>query len=120
MTRISIHDLVAFLLEIAALAVLCWWGFAQDAGVAGRVALGIGAPLAAAVLWGLFAAPRARVKAPLPGVLVVKALVFGSAAAALYGLGHGLLGLAFAVVAAVNTAIVTVERRKNERHESAG
>jgi hypothetical protein len=56
---------VAFLLELCALAALGYWGFRTASGPAAKAALGIGAPLLAAVLWGLFAAPRAPVSIPL-------------------------------------------------------
>ena len=46
----------------------------------------------------------------MAGVLAVKALVFGSAAAAIYHLGwHRLAGL-FAAIDVVNTAIATLDR----------
>ncbi|MFJ6849583.1 DUF2568 domain-containing protein [Streptomyces sp. NPDC091271] len=41
--------------------------------MAASVVLGIGLPGAAVVLWGPFAAPRARFPLPLVGVLAVKA-----------------------------------------------
>ncbi|MFL9678754.1 DUF2568 domain-containing protein [Streptomyces sp. KL110A] len=55
--------------------------------------------------------PPPRFPVPAAGVLVVKALVFGGAALALAGVGHGTAAVVFAVVAAVNTAMVTVSRR---------
>ena len=56
---------VAFLLELCALAALGYWGLRTASGPATKAALGIGAPLLAAVLWGLFAAPHAPVSIPL-------------------------------------------------------
>ena len=56
---------VAFLLELCALAALGYWGLRTASGPATKAALGIGAPLLAAVLWRLFAAPRAPVSIPL-------------------------------------------------------
>ena len=50
---------LAFLLELVMLAALAWWGATIGAGVAARVALGVGAPLAAAVLWGQHAVTMA-------------------------------------------------------------
>jgi hypothetical protein len=81
---------VAFLLELCALA-----------------ALGIGAPLLAAVLWGLFAAPHAPVSIPL-GSGGVQLLVFGSAAAALYATGRHPLALTFAVLVIANVVLVSL------------
>jgi hypothetical protein len=62
-------------------------------------------PVAAAVLWGAFAAPKARWPSSR-GRLAVELLVFGGAAAALAAAGHPALGLAFAAVAVVDGALV--------------
>ena len=96
---------IAFLLELCALAALGYWGVWVGSGPLIKIALGIGAPLCAAVLWGLFAAPRAPVSVPLVG-LGVKAIVFGSAVAALYTTGHRGLAIAFAVIVLVNSLLV--------------
>jgi hypothetical protein len=96
---------LAFLLELCALAALGYWGVWVGGGLVTKVALGIGAPLFAAILWGLFAAPRAPVSVPLVG-LGVKVIVFGSAAVALYATGHRILAIAFVVLVAVNSALV--------------
>jgi hypothetical protein len=47
---------------------------------------------------------------PLATVLAVKALVFGSAAIALYGLERSALALVFAILALLNTALATFDR----------
>ena len=94
------NEVLAFLLELAALAILCWWGFAT-----GPFVLGIGAPVLAAVVWGLFAAPRARFSLPRFGVLTVKVLVFGAATAALAALGLPIPAAVFAVIVVVNLAV---------------
>ena len=96
---------VAFLLEVCALAALCYWGVRTGGGPVTKTALGLGTPLFAAVLWGLFAAPRALVSVPLVG-LGVKLIVFGSAVAALYTTGHRGLAIAFAVLVVVNSVLV--------------
>jgi hypothetical protein len=105
------NEALAFLLEIVALGALAYWGFHVGNGGAAKAVLAIGAPLLAAVAWGLFAAPRARFKVPLAAVLVVKALVFGAATAALVATGHLVLAAVFAVVVTANTAIATVGRQ---------
>jgi hypothetical protein len=56
-----------FLLELCALVALGYWGFKTGGGLITKLALGIGAPLLAAVVWGTFLAPRAAV--PTPGLL---------------------------------------------------
>ena len=103
------NEIAAFLLEIVVLVVLAIWGFSAGHGAA-SVLLGIAAPVLAAVIWGLFAAPRARFPLPLAGTLAVKAVVFAAAVAALAGLGQVLLAVVLAVVLVANTVVATVFR----------
>src|SRR6201991_735565 len=87
---------VAFVSELAALAALAVGGWSLDGPTAVRVLAAVGLPLVAAVLWGLFAAPRALVHV---GALAIatKVLVFGAAVLALAGKGHSGLGARLAV-----------------------
>ncbi|MFB7663116.1 YrdB family protein [Kitasatospora sp. NPDC056138] len=111
------NEVLAFLLEVAALGLLCWWGSATGDGVVVRVLLGLGAPLSAAVLWGLFAAPKARLRPPLPAVLLVKAVVLGAGAAALSGVGHPVAAVVLAAVMLGNTAVAETFRRRVPRRD---
>ncbi|MFF9851235.1 YrdB family protein [Streptomyces litmocidini] len=106
-----LNEGLAFLLELAALAVLARWGWESAENPALRLLLAVVAPAVAAVVWGLFAAPRARIPVPLPGVLFVKALVFGAAAVAFQALDRPAWALSFAAVALLNTALATADRR---------
>ncbi|TYC15131.1 DUF2568 domain-containing protein [Actinomadura syzygii] len=110
---------LAFLLEVVAIVALAWWGFSTGGNVLVNVVLGVGAPLAAILLWGTFAAPKARYKVALPFVLMVKAVVFGAGALALYGVDRPGWAIAFAVVAFVNTALATADREAHFRAERA-
>ncbi|WP_042414179.1 YrdB family protein [Streptacidiphilus anmyonensis] len=109
------NELLAFLLELVALGGLAWWGFRTGQNAAVHVLLGVGAPLAMAVLWGMFAAPRARHPLPVPALLVFKLVVFGLAAAALYAVGAHAFGIVFAVVAVANTVLATADRESLAR-----
>jgi hypothetical protein len=98
---------LSFLLELGALAALAYWGIRVGNTITAKVALGLGAPLGAAVLWALFAAPKATF--PLPALAVlVKILVFGSAALGLWTTGHRQLALAFAALVVVNTIVASL------------
>ncbi len=99
------NEVAAFLLELVVLAVLAIWGFSAGPGLAGSILLGIAAPALAAIVWGLFAAPRARFPLPLAGTLSVKAVVFAAAVAALAAVGHPVLAAVLAVVLVVNTTV---------------
>lgn len=87
---------LALLSELAALAALAYWGFSVAGPTAVRVLLGVGLPVAAAVLWGLFAAPRALVRRT-PLVVATKVLVLGGAALALVLRGNWILAALLAV-----------------------
>lgn len=98
---------LAFLLELAALAALGYWGFTLDQPAWVNVLIGVGAPLLAALVWGLYAAPRARYHLPTPAIVAVKLLVFGTAAAALYAADRHVSAIILAALAAANTAAGT-------------
>ena len=97
---------VAFLSELAALAALGLWGWSVEGSTAVRVLVAVGAPLVAAVLWGLFAAPQA----PMQGVLLslsVKVAVFGAGTLALVATGHPWLAALLAAAAVLSSALST-------------
>ncbi len=102
---------LAFLLELCALAALLYWGFNTGSGVVAHLILGIGAPLIAAILWGMFVAPRAVKPVAPPARLALQLLVFGSAALGLAAAGQPTLAVIFAVVVAVNLILVRVWRQ---------
>jgi cytochrome b len=90
-----------FLLELAALAGLAEGG---DAAVGWGVA--VLAVVAGALVWGLWCAPRARRRLPQPARTAVEAAVFGLGAGGYAAAGHTAIGVAFAVVAAANWALL--------------
>ena len=73
---------LAFLLELAALAALGYWGYCTGDSTFTSLLLGIGAPLLAAIAWGLFAAPKSVFRNRLLAI-ATKAVVFGAAFLAL-------------------------------------
>ncbi|MGR7024315.1 DUF2568 domain-containing protein [Geodermatophilus sp. URMC 62] len=94
----------ALLSEMAALGVLAWWGATVPEAAALRVLLGAGLPAAAAVLWGLFAAPRAVVRARAL-LVVTKLAVLGGAVAALADLAGLVPAAVLAVVSAAGALL---------------
>ncbi|MFD4758713.1 YrdB family protein [Streptomyces sp. NPDC058439] len=110
-----VNEVVAFLVELAALGALGRWGFATGDGTVARLLLGIGAPGAAVVLWGLFAAPRARFRPPLVGALLVKAVVLGGGVYAVHAVGHPVTAVIFGGVVVVNTVLAETFRRRAPR-----
>ncbi|HEV3053982.1 MAG TPA: DUF2568 domain-containing protein [Solirubrobacteraceae bacterium] len=97
----QINDALAFLLELAALAALAVWGDHTDG-----VVLAIAAPVAAAIFWGAFVAPKAAVRIPAAGQHVLASVVLIVAGAALVAAGSTALGVALAVAGVANRAVV--------------
>lgn len=97
-----------FLLELLALAALAYWGWTQHTGL-WRLVLAVGAPLAAATLWGIFRVHGDPKEAPVavPGWvrLLLEAAFFASATWALFAAGQSILGWIFAIVVVVHYAI---------------
>lgn len=94
-----------FVLELAALAAFAGWGWATPDSRVASVALAVGTPLVAAVVWGVFVSPKARVPLGDPARVVVEAAFFGGATAALAATGRPLLAWAFGVAAAASLAL---------------
>lgn len=92
-------DALAFLCELALLVVLAvaGWGLVQV--TSGRLLLAVALPVAAVVVWGIWAAPRSRHRLGDPARFVLQTLLFAAAGALAAQGGHPLLGGVFAVVA---------------------
>jgi len=90
MSSHPINLAVRFLLELAALGIMGAWGWRQGEGWL-RFLFGLGIPLVAATLWGVFRVPNDPGRAPVavPGIvrLALEAAYFGLAVWALGDLG---------------------------------
>jgi Protein of unknown function (DUF2568) len=102
----SVNLAVRLLCELGLLVALAVWGFRTGAGAATKVALGLGAPLAAAVIWGLWVAPASQRRLADPARLVVEVVLFAAGVAALAAAGYVLVAVVFAVVVAANIVLV--------------
>jgi hypothetical protein len=106
----AVNESLALIIELAMLAALAWWGATVHGAIATRVLLAVAAPLAAGVVWGLFAAPRARIRMPVLGVLAVKAVVFGLTALAAYAAGLQVVAVVVGVLAFLSACLAAVDR----------
>jgi Protein of unknown function (DUF2568) len=97
---------LAFFLEIGVLVALGYWGLQTGPTTIGKIGLGIGAPLVAVVVWGLFGAPTAVWHLNGPWRLILEVVWFGSAAVALFAAGLPVLGIAFALVFVLNSVLI--------------
>lgn len=102
-------DVVAFLCQLFAFATLAVWGFTAWP-LPWNIAVGIGAPLVALLLWALFVSPRAVIAVHPFVRALVELLVYASATIVWWTSGNPWIGLAFAVVA-VTVGLVAGRRR---------
>ena len=98
----SVNLGVRLLCELALLVALAVWGFHAGSGLAGDLVLGLGAPLLAAAVWGLWVAPASPRRLADPARLLVEVLLFAAGVAALAVAGFPLVAVGFAAVVAVN------------------
>ena len=111
--------LLVFLLELGALGALGYAASTASDATALRVALGVAVAVVAAVLWGLFAAPRARFRRPAARV-AAKVLVFGGAGLGLVLCGHAASGIAFVGVVLLNALALRLASPRDQRVPARG
>jgi len=97
---------VLFLVELAALFSFGYWGFHIKGGWVARAALGIGTPLAVAIIWGLFVAPKASYPVALPVKLLLQIAVFALAALALHFAGRSNWAIVYGLTALIDLILV--------------
>ncbi len=101
MYGIKLGDILHFALELCAFGALGVWGFRTGENGLGRAALGIGAPLMAAILWGTFRVPNdpgpATVAVPGWLRLILELGILGLSVWAVFGMQKNGLAIAFAV-----------------------
>ena len=102
-----------FVLELCLFGALAYWGAQAGGSTAVDVLLALAAPLAAAVVWGRYAAPRSPRRLPRGRRVALESCLFAVAAVALAAAGAPVLAAVLAVLVAIDTALLL-------RWESAG
>ena len=102
----GLNLLVRFLLELAMLAAVGYWGSQTGSGWVMKVILGIGLPILIAVIWGLFVAPKAAY--PLHGAahLALGFVLLGSGAVALFAGGRAGPGWVYMISLVANQVLM--------------
>ncbi|RWZ64434.1 DUF2568 domain-containing protein [Labedella populi] len=101
---IGVNDVLRLVLELFAFVTLGVWGFVAFAFPL-NIAVGIGAPMLAILLWGLFRSPRAVFSVDVYGKSLVELLVVAAATLAWLDLGQPIVAAVYAVVAVVSGVI---------------
>jgi Protein of unknown function (DUF2568) len=100
-----------FLCELAMLAALAFWGYVVGDGVWAWL-LGLAAPAVAAVVWGTFVAPRAKVPVPAPVRVAIELGLFAAAAAGLAAAGQPVAAVVLGVGGLVTSLLNDLQERR--------
>ena len=103
-----INSLLAFLVEIAMLVLLGYWGYHASENNVVKYILAIGTPAGAAILWGVFAAPRSKTRLRQPLLLLFKLVLFIVTAFLVYRLGKVNAAAIFIFFALFNQAVTAI------------
>jgi uncharacterized membrane protein SirB2 len=96
-----------FILELAGLVAVAWWGFHAADGATGWL-LGVAGIVVFVVVWGLFVAPRARYPQPPRIRLVAGTVILLTTAALLATTGAVAVAVAFALLVVLNAVGIAV------------
>lgn len=100
---------IRFLLELGMLAAISYWGFTAGRTTVVDAVLGVGAPLVAAALWGVLAAPKSERRLQGLALVVVQVSLLSLGGVALIAAGRAGLGAFFIAVVLVNAAMLGLE-----------
>lgn len=98
--------IVRFVLELILLFSLGYWGFHLKGSFFLQFVVGLGLPVAAAIVWGLFISPKASGRVPLFAVLIMEAVLFAAAVLCLIQSGFTVFAVIFTAFAVFNRFIV--------------
>jgi len=104
----SVNLLLRFLLELAILAAIAFWGFSAWDNVGLKLATGVGIPLVIAAFWALFMAPSARRRLRSPVRHVAELPLFGAGVLALAAAGQPAAAAVFVLLYALNKTLMLV------------
>lgn len=93
---------LALLLELGVLAALAYWGFVTGATLSVKIALCIGAPLVAIILWAIWGAPRSQRRLQGIAYWLLRIVFDAVGALALFAANQHTWSILFALVAALN------------------
>jgi Protein of unknown function (DUF2568) len=100
-----------FLCELAMLAVLAFWGYVVGEGPWAWL-LGVGAPALAAVVWGTFVAPKARIPVSAPVRVQIELVLYAVAAVGLGSAGQPVAAVVLAAAGLVTSLLNDVQERR--------
>ena len=105
MIRIGPNGVLRVVLELFAVFSLGFWGYIAWPFPWPGALFMVGAPLFAAVVWGLFRSPKALFPLDVVGRSLVEIFVMGAAVAVWFMIGYPVVGVIFGIVASISGVI---------------
>lgn len=102
---VALNNALAFMLELATLAILARWGWSLSGHTVARVVLATAFAGVAAVLWARFGAPSSASRLDGWSLMVFKTIIFGTGAIGVLMVYGGVWAIAFAALAAVQLVL---------------
>lgn len=96
-----------FMLELALLIIFAYWGFQTHTDTASWL-LGLGTPVAAAAVWGVFLAPKSQRRLQNPSRFWLEIALFGLAVLALLDAQRAAAAVLFGVLVAINMLLMKI------------
>ena len=103
---LNIHLAIRFFMELAVLIFIGYWGFTINGNALIKGLAGIGGPLAIALLWGAFVAPKAIYSINSLGKIMIEAAIFLLGIYAVYARFGKMAALILTVVMVLNSSCV--------------
>ena len=93
---------LALVLELGVLVALAYWGFATGATILVKIMLGVGALVAAILVWAIWGAPRSEHRLQGISYWLLRIVFDAAGAIALFVTGQQTVGAVFALASALN------------------
>ncbi len=104
----AVNLALRFILEIAGIVALGYWGFTAGSDTFLRIILGVGAPVVLIAVWALVVAPRANNQLSQLVRMALGTVLLEGTAAALFMAGRPALGVVLALVVLANAVLMVV------------
>lgn len=101
----TVNDILAFLLELVMFFVYGYWGFQHANTLLSKWVLALTCVVTAAILWGIWAAPKSAQRLEFYPRMVFELAVLLGAAFLTHRLGNTKLAIAFSIAIMVNKAV---------------
>lgn len=105
-----IAQLLAFLIELAAITAYAYWGFSFDNWLF-KLVLGLGAPAIVVIIWAKWCAPRSETRLKMPWLAIVELIVFSIAALVMYSIDHKQWGIIIGAAGLLSVVLSIVTKQ---------